>query len=51
MGLAACVMLCLEWWTYDMQSFMASFISPETTGIQSMMMNTIIIFACVAAGL
>jgi hypothetical protein len=33
MGLSACLMLCLEWWTYDMQSFIGSFISAETTAI------------------
>lgn len=28
MGVAACAMICLEFWTFDMQQFIGSFISP-----------------------
>lgn len=50
MGASACFMLALEWWTFDMQSFIGSFVSAETTGIQLMVLNTLFIFATTSTG-
>ena len=32
LGIPAMLMICLEWWTFELQTFIASFISIDATG-------------------
>ena len=41
LGIPAMMMICLEWWTFEIQTFMASFISVEATATQVIMLNSI----------
>jgi len=45
------LMVCLEWWTFEIQTFFASFISVDSTGAQVIILNTIYIYFCFTLGI
>ncbi|CDW76683.1 na+-driven multidrug efflux pump [Stylonychia lemnae] len=51
MALPSMLMVCLEWWTFEIQTFFASFISVEATGSQVIILNMMYIYFCSTMGL
>src|SRR5450830_753751 len=51
LGVPAMLMLCLEWWTFEIQTFMASFISVEDTATQVILLNTMYVLFGFTLGL
>eukprot|EP00347_Sterkiella_histriomuscorum_P000139 403377020 len=45
------LMLCLEWWTFEIQTFFASFISIEATGSQVIILNVLYLLFTMTLGL
>ena len=51
LGIPAMLMLCFEWWTFEIQTFMASFISVQAIGSQVIILNSIYFMFCITLGL
>jgi MATE family multidrug resistance protein len=50
-ALLSMVMLCLEWWSYEIQILYASFISVEAVGSQVIILNLIYIYFTLSLGI
>ena len=51
MGWAACLMLSLEWWAFDVQIFISIFVSTQAMGVQCIVNNVLYLLMCVTYGL
>lgn len=49
-ALPSCVMLCLEWWSFEVLAFMAGYISVEATGAHVIVLNTHVVVIMLPLG-
>ena len=50
MGLPSCAMLSLEWWSFEIQAVLASYISTVAVGSMVIMMNTLTVITMIPFG-
>jgi len=49
-ALPSCLMLCLEWWSFEVLAFMAGYISVEATGAHVIVLNTHVVVIMLPLG-
>ena len=49
-GIPSLVMLCLEWWSFEVLAFMAGYISLEATAAHVVVLNTHVVIIMVPLG-
>jgi MATE family multidrug resistance protein len=49
-GIPSCVMLCLEWWSFEVLALMAGYISVEATGAHVIVLNTHVVVIMLPLG-